>query len=180
MRSASVSSTAAILRSRWRRRNVLFAFQLPYDQITKSNKERNQSERPSAAFPVVHRRDPYHQTEANHGPYDPSPDIRAPAHTSHLRCKQFCRNRLTLLHHHADRPLPHAVSYKREDAYHDHNQHGRTEDGQKHDRHDWDRNEITHLFKIGIFIFVIRVNHDSMLAPKRFLQLPVNSVGEIG
>jgi hypothetical protein len=36
------------------------------------------------------------------------------------------------------------------------------------------------LLKIGVFIFVTAIDDDAMLVPKLFLQLPMNSVGEIG
>src|SRR5262249_16298321 len=68
---------------------------------------------PRAPSPVFTRRKPNHQPEAHHGPNNPAAHVRASAHGSHLRCKQFSGNRLTFLHHHADRPLPHPASYKR-------------------------------------------------------------------
>src|SRR5262245_60119172 len=173
MRSASGSSTAAILRCRWRRRNVLFVFQLPYNQITKPDQERNQSERPRTVFPIVNRPEPNHQAQAHHGQYNPAPHIRAPAHTSHLGCKQFRGNRLTFLYHHADRPLPHAIPYKSKHPYREDDQYGRTEYREEYDRHDGDCNEIAHFFEVGIFILIAAIDDDSMLASKLFLQLPV-------
>jgi len=36
------------------------------------------------------------------------------------------------------------------------------------------------LLKVGIIIFTVGINDDSMLASKLFLQLPMNLVGKIG
>ena len=175
-----MSSTAAILRCRGRRRNVLFVFQFPYNQITKPNQERNQSERPRAAFPIVDGCEPYHQTEAHHGPYDPAPRIRAPAYASGGRSQQFCGNGLTFFHHHPDGPLPHSSRDHGKYANHHHDCHGCAKYGQKHNRYDGNGDEVAHFLKIGVFILVIALDDDAMLVPKFLLQLPVNFVSEIG
>src|SRR5437764_8188445 len=53
---------------RWRRRNVLPAFQLPHDEISESDQEWNQPQRPCATFPIARGTKEDHGPETDHRP----------------------------------------------------------------------------------------------------------------
>src|ERR1051325_7508743 len=59
---------APILRQRRRLRNVLLGVEFPHAEIAQPDEERNQSERPDTAFPVVHRAEPDHETDPDAEP----------------------------------------------------------------------------------------------------------------
>jgi hypothetical protein len=88
---------------------------------------------------------------------------------------------LTFLDHHPDRPLPHAASDKRDHPYQHHDQNGRTKNRHENDRNQWNHHRWNILTGAHVIAsFVTSIDDDAMFVTKLFLQLPVNSVGEIG
>ena len=109
--------------------------QSPHKQISKADDERNETEAPGAAFPVIHGAEEHHQASTDHEEDDATAQVTPPPNDGR-RVEEGLRNRLALLHHHPHGFVQRAAAGKAEIEDQADDRYRQTEDGEEDDEDD--------------------------------------------
>jgi hypothetical protein len=123
-----------------RRSFVFRSFELPNQQVSDADQERDNADRPGAAIPVIHRAEEDHQAETDHYQDHAAAHIGASTYRWRRR-EERRRHRLAFFHHFPDGPVERAAFQVAEE--HDRGDHedrgaeqGREDDADNRDRHE--------------------------------------------
>jgi len=136
----------------WRRFVCVFRpFQFPNQEISHPDQERNNAERPGAAFPLVNRAEEDHETESDHDQNNAAAHIRPRPDRWGWREKRRWHG-LTFLHHLSDGTMERAAAEIAEEHDRSDDQDRRAEQGGEDDPNDRDRHEraVFHIEVIAI------------------------------
>jgi hypothetical protein len=123
------------------RRNFVFrSFELPDEQMSHANQERDDAERPGATFPIVDRAEEDHHAESDHDQDDAAPHVGASTHGGR-RSEERGRHRLAFRDHVPDGAMERpALQIAEEHDRADH-KNGRAEESREDDSDNRDGHE---------------------------------------